>query len=452
MGPVAPTPLHRVRSTTAPGGLWQTLVGWSLRRQHAPWALSWGQLANLAFLPRVSLDGFVVAPASWRVPDELAAGTGSARALAAWRRDGRVPRHVQLGSEDELLPVDLTTTEARADLKGHARAFEIWPPLEDTPDESGRRIEAVVGIVNVPDDDERAFISAATSATAAAGRVPPPMSDAVLDDAWRTFKLFGATDRQDLVLAEIVGPTIAAALDDGEISGWFFQRYVEGPGRRPHLRLRVARANDDAAFERRLTSLVASRSAPGDIVALDTAPYFPEVARFGGPVTLPAVHMLFQASSDLVLAQLESEAEDDPDDDGPIDDRLITLIAAYDALATAFGLDARARRALAQRRRLAHATDGDPALERDLAREFRVYRPALRTALSGQAHPLDAYAATTRAATAGLDEAAGARLLPVLLHLDTVRLMGAEATTELRAFTFWERALESIERHPQQDR
>ncbi|HEX2659267.1 MAG TPA: thiopeptide-type bacteriocin biosynthesis protein, partial [Polyangia bacterium] len=307
LGPVTPAALHRVRSTTAPAGLWQTLVGWSLRRQHAPWALSWGPLAQLAFLPRVSIDGFVVTPASWRIPDELRDGTGSARALATWQREGRVPRHVQVGVEDELLPVDLTAADARDDLKEQPRAFEIWPPLDDTPDESGRRIEVVVGIVDVPDDDERDFHTAAAAATAAAGRVPPPMSDAVLDDAWRTFKLFGATDRQDLVLAEIIGPAIAAALDDGEISGWFFQRYVEGPGRRPHLRLRVARANDDASFERRLASIFASRSAPGDIVALDTAPYFPEVARFGGPATLPAVHKLFEASSDLVLAQLDRE-------------------------------------------------------------------------------------------------------------------------------------------------
>jgi len=458
VGPVAPTPLHRVRSTTAPAGLWQTLVGWSLRRQHAPWALSWGTLANLAVLPRVAIDGFVVAPASWRVPEDLRAGTGSARALAAWRRDRGIPRHVQVGAEDELLPVDLTRPEARADLKGHARAFEIWPPLEDTPDESGRRIEAVVGIVQVPDGEERAFISAATSATAAAGRVPPPMSDAVLDDAWRTFKLFGATDRQDLVLAEIVGPAIATAREAGEISGWFFQRYVEGPGRRPHLRLRVARANDDAAFERRLGSLFASTSAPGDIVALDTAPYFPEIARFGGPATLPAVHKLFEASSDLVLAQLDRETEAEPDDDqledqfeDQLDDRLITLVSAYDVLGAAFGLDAQARQAVAERRRQAHTAAEEPAFGRELAREFRAYRTALRTALAsrGKRGPVPSYGTAARAAAASLDEATKVRLLPVLLHLDAVRLMGTDRVAEIRALTFWERTLESLERHPE---
>src|SRR5262249_26515845 len=63
-----PSPLARLRSTTAPPGVYQLLVGWSLHRQHAPWALALGPLAGLARLPRVVIDGFVIAPASWRLP------------------------------------------------------------------------------------------------------------------------------------------------------------------------------------------------------------------------------------------------------------------------------------------------------------------------------------------------------------------------------------------------
>jgi hypothetical protein len=54
--PIHPSPLHRVRSTTAPAGLYRLLAGWSFVRQHAPWALAWGALGDLPALPRVRLD------------------------------------------------------------------------------------------------------------------------------------------------------------------------------------------------------------------------------------------------------------------------------------------------------------------------------------------------------------------------------------------------------------
>ncbi len=136
---VVPSPLARVRSTTAPAGLYRMLAGFSLYRQHAPWALSLGALADLAHVPRVSIDGFVVSPASWRLPGAL-----DARALRRWRRGGAgappLPRFVQVGVEDQLLPVDLDRPQAWRDLSGQPRAWEIWPPLsEDQPDNAGGR-------------------------------------------------------------------------------------------------------------------------------------------------------------------------------------------------------------------------------------------------------------------------------------------------------------------------
>ena len=62
---------------------------------------------------------------------------------------------------------------------------------------------------------------------------------------------------------------------------------------------------------------------------------------------------------------------------------------------------------------------------------------------------LSAYAAATRAAAARLDDDAGVRILPALLHLDAVRLVGTDRPAEIRALTFWERTLESLERHPE---
>jgi len=446
---VTPSSLHRVRSTTAPPGVWRLLAGWNLRRQHAPWALAWGPLGALAWTPRVSLDGFVLAPASWRLPPGV---TATARRLNAWRRAHRVPRHVQVGNEDELLPVDLEAPGAAKLLTGHRRVHEIWPPLGDTPDRDGRRVEAVVALVDEP--DTRA--SAAAAATRNAGMVPPPgrlPADTAAD--WVTFKLFGAADRQDAVLAEAVAPLLAKARRAGWVERWFFQRYVEGPGRRPHIRLRVAGHTDAVAHA--LEAQLGHARQAGDVVAVERAPYFPERARFGGEAALPAVHALFQAASELALAALTDDDGASDEDDGPgpggdEDPRLLLLIGAHDALARAAGLDAGRRRTLARQRRDAHAVDVDEDFARALAADFRRQRPPLRAVLADRdGGPLRSLLAPyRRAAEAALARLAPDRrlpLLPSLLHLDAVRLLGPDRDAEIRAYTFWERTLESLERH-----
>jgi hypothetical protein len=86
-----------------------------------------------------------------------------------------------------------------------------------------------------------------------------------------------------------------------------------------------------------------------------------------------------------------------------------------------------------------------------------VYRPTLRAALAETKRDdgtgaLPAYAIATGVAAARLHAAARARILPALLHLDAVRLLGTDRAAEIRALTFWERTLESLERHPETDR
>ena len=97
------SPLHRLRSTTAPVGVFRLLTGFSLIRQHAPWALDLGPLRDLEHLPRMSIDGFVVSLASWRIPVDL----DSVRAVGRWRKRHKVPPTVQVGLEDELLFVSV---------------------------------------------------------------------------------------------------------------------------------------------------------------------------------------------------------------------------------------------------------------------------------------------------------------------------------------------------------
>jgi hypothetical protein len=130
------------------------MPGWSFGSQHAPWTLSWGPLAGLTFLPRVRLDGFVVVPASWRVPP--AAEIRRPGALARWRRRHQVPAAVQAGEGDELLYLDLCAEGAAKDLARFpgGRLFEIWRDFGALPDRGGRRVEAIAAVVNLPDGDD----------------------------------------------------------------------------------------------------------------------------------------------------------------------------------------------------------------------------------------------------------------------------------------------------------
>ncbi len=440
--PVTPSPLARVRSTTAPAGVSRLLAGWSLHRQHAPWVLPLGPLSSLAHLPRFVLDGFVVAPASWRLP------TSTTRtALRRWRRALRVPRWVQLGHEDQLLPVDLEASETPRELAGHERVWEIWPPLGRTRDAGGRRVEAVVALVDHPDAEDAAAAAHATRATTSARRVAPPRA-AGPARGWRTLKLFGAPAHQDALLLDVVAPTIAAAARDKEITGWFFQRYVEGPGARHHLRVRV-RAPRAPAFEARLSKALAPARAAGAVVSVDATEYHPERARFGDE--LEVVHDIFQSDSELVCALLAT-TNDGAGDEGSDDDRMLALVRSLDALARGLGLDLEARRHVARARRVAEAGADDARDARDA--EFRARARALRAALGdttardGAARALRAHVARTTRATKALRPEARAALAPALLHLACVRLGGPERALEHRAYTLWERTLEGLARAP----
>jgi thiopeptide-type bacteriocin biosynthesis protein len=491
---VVPSPLARVRSVTAPPGLFRLLAGFSLCRQHAPWALSFGPLADLAFLPRVSIDGFVIAPASWRIPSGL-----DARGLRRWRQgaDGAPPppRFVQVGAEDELLPVDLDDPQAGRDLTGQPRAWEIWPPLPRAPargsrsrrgrgpstgvDRDGRRIEAVVALVDFPDETHALRLEARRHAIAQTGAVPPPRL-APAAPGWTTFCLYGVEERQDDVLLDAVAPTVRAALAAYEIDHWFFLRYADDRGRRPHLRLRVhtdadPRLHTDVqagidTFAARLDAGLRAARTSGAVATVETAAFYPERARFGGPEALAAALRIFQSDSELACALLYDERTQRPDLQrldlqGP--DLIDRLIAAFDSLATGLGLGRADRHQLARRRRDAEAAalaavDEDEPRALDV--DFRARSPRLRMALGTApasspapsetddlATVLTAHRDQVAAAVRDLSLAARCRLAPPLLHLSAVRLLGPDRDAEARAYLFWERTLEGLLRSPPRD-
>jgi thiopeptide-type bacteriocin biosynthesis protein len=442
--PIVPSPLARVRSSTAPAGAVRLLVGWSLQRQHAPWAFVPGPLADLGFIPRLVLDGFVIAPASWRLPPEVVAGGRGA--LARWRRAARAPRFVQVGEGDQLLAVDLSAPEALVDLgavagrPGAGRIFEIWPPLASVVDRDGRRVEVVVAVV---DRDPPAGPD-----LRAHRRVPPP-SQAPPLPGWRTFKLFGAAAHQDELLQAAVVPAIERARAAREIDAWFFLRYLDGPGRRPHLRLRVHAVGTTHAFEDRLRAALGPARAAGAVTALEMGDYHPEWGRFAAD-ELPALHAIFESDS-AAAASLLAEPELEP---------ALLLTRAFDALASGLGLDPGQRHALALERRAAAEswTDAGEGRRREADAEFRRCGRALRAALGGEttdhaqgggdraATVLEQHRAQVAAAVRELPPADRRRLAPTLLHLCAVRWTGTDADLERLAYTLWERTLEGLDR------
>ncbi len=267
--------------------------------------------------------------------------------------------------------LDLDGKSAHAQLaKLSGRAWEIWPPLDQTPDADGRRLEAVVALV---DDQPNETARAAISATAAAGRVEPPLVDGPAP-GWLSYKLFGAPDRADAVLLGVVSGLVDDARRAGELRQWFYLRYVDAPGR-PHLRLRLLPAEGKAtALDAHLSERLAPARACSDVVAVERGEYFREWARYGRDA-MPLIERAFEVDSDLALA-LAAVGEDDAD--AVTSDVTERIVLALDTLASS--LDLTSRRALAGRRRRAHEHE----LTEDLAPEYRARQRRLVDLL---AHP-----------------------------------------------------------------
>lgn len=387
-------PLHRVRSTTAPRSATRALLGDSLRRQHAPWALTWGPLAGLPWLPRVRLDGYVIAPQSWALPTER-----DDASLAAWRVIEGVDRRVQVGTEDVLLPVDLDRPEQRAQLRDPAllRVHEIWPPLGRELDRSGRRVELMCAVL-----DE------AVSMLPPLGVAAPPSEDPA-DPSWRTIVLFSPRRHHEVLLPTIVD------FAERRASAWFVLPYLDDDGEQ--LRVRLQGTSPDVLAAGLLRTL-APLASQGLVITHHVRPYHPERARYG--TALAAVERLFQADSQLLV---EAREETLPAE--------AHVAAVFEAMVRGLGLPAQ----LVDERAavlLGGATDAPAyrAVQRELA--ALVERP-----------PPWSVQHTKRVRAAKLRKVDAARLLPALLHMTAVRHLGPDREAEVRALYLWTRARRS---------
>ncbi len=413
------SPLHRVRSTTAAPSVYEGLLADTLLRQHATWAFGWGPLRRAPWLPRVRLHGFVVAPQSWAPPER-----SDDDALQRWRADQRVPRWVQVGAEDVLLPLDLDDASDRATLRelpANERVYEIWPPLGRELDASGRRVEIIAAVVNDTDAWHRRNQRLASLAIA------EPPAEGARASGWRTIKIYAPSASHEAILAEVVVPFVRKQKG---ITTWFFLPYADALG--DHLRVRLCSKTDgttDAIVNRFVKHLNAAIDE-GRLVAVEVGAYRPEHARYRD--ALPAVEKIFASDSQLVVDLLQAPQEMPPE---------CALVCSYHALSLGLGLQHADRVRLATEALAAY--DLDEQLVRDeLAPGYRSLQKPLLALLADLPAPYRAHA--QRVKSARLSRAARDALGPTLLHLSSVRMCGGERDRELRSLYLWMRALASL--------
>ena len=169
-----------------------------------------------------------------------------------------MPRLVQVGEGDELYPSTSRAPRPPPIWPGTSGCSRSGPPSTPPSIATGaawrRSSRSSPGVVT----------DSVGPARFGTRRVPPPRLEPPLA-GWRTFKLFGASAGQDALLTGTVVPTVAEARAKGEIDAWFSLRYLDGPGERPHLRLRVRGQDGDepAAFEQRLRAALRPARAAG---------------------------------------------------------------------------------------------------------------------------------------------------------------------------------------------
>jgi thiopeptide-type bacteriocin biosynthesis protein len=338
-------------------------LGW-LQHQHGVMAprFSWGPLASLSFLPRMTVGNVVIAQARWRLKQNeikrLSDQVGCRRfaVVQELRKLRSLPRFIEFEQSDHTLFVDLDNALS-VDAFVHvlnrvqdAIVREVFPGPENlcvTSEEGRFWHELEIPLI-------RRSPSAATRHPKhedASAVIPPRAHVSVRSfipgSDWLYVKLYGGSATLDQILLSHVRPLIDTAVEDGCISRWFFVRYAD-----PRQHLRVRFNGDPTHLRRNLLPLISARFQPliesGLIWKLQFDTYIREVERYGGALGIVASEDIFHADSNAVLELLGAI---DPADD--LDVRWRVAMLSVDRLLTDCGLN-RDERLLTARQLLEH--------------------------------------------------------------------------------------------------
>ncbi|WP_159941591.1 lantibiotic dehydratase [Nocardiopsis sp. FR6] len=268
---------------------------------------SWGPLARLPRLPRVTCGRVVVSPERWLLTGEEVAAVLAAPSPAAELRR-RLPgiggrTWVGTGEYDHVLPVDLredASVRAALDRAGGRDTAFVEMPQAEAPavrGPTGRHVaEVVVPAGPVLREPPR----------------PAPGTVALDRDhgrAWVYARLYCGPAAADRVVARAhrLSAELRAA---GTADQWFFLRYQDAYGYHVRVRVRPARRTARPDVLAAVDALGGGLSEEGVVSRVVLDEYVPEVARYGGAEGLRAAEHLFTASSDRVAAALPGLADE----------------------------------------------------------------------------------------------------------------------------------------------
>jgi thiopeptide-type bacteriocin biosynthesis protein len=182
--------------------------------------------------------------------------------------------------------------------------------------------------------------------------------------------LYTGSSTSDLILRELVGPFVDAALASGRARQWFFLRYADPDW---HLRLRVFGSPSSLwgelfpELERRSREFLNR----GMLSRISVLTYEREVERYGGEAGLAMAERLFHADSEAVLAIVRTLSGDEG-----ADARWRLTLRGMDTLLEDLGLSIARRLELARRlgSGFKAAVESDRAFEMQLGAKFRQER------------------------------------------------------------------------------
>jgi thiopeptide-type bacteriocin biosynthesis protein len=261
----------------------------------------WGALQSMPSLPRVRHGRTILAPACWRVDEDLATSKENwprwRDRLAAWRERRQVPATVETTITDQRVELDLDVDLHRQllcrELRRHpdiVLSESLLTPRSGLDWLDGHAAEFVVQLNRTPD---------------APARRPPvhhaPARTSTRYEPGGEWLYAAEPTHESLLTSEL--PDLLTALPDG-VDRWFFIRY-----RDPEAHLRLRFHGDPGTLNTDLLPLLrdwAARARDRRTIrrlALDT--YEPEINRYGGPGLSTAAEELFCADSAAVIGQLQ---------------------------------------------------------------------------------------------------------------------------------------------------
>jgi len=272
---------------------------------------SWGSMADLPELPRVTHGRSILSLHGWNIGAaelvRIGASTDAAgwRRLQQWRADRGVPRVVSFKHPKSPLVVDFDNVLSVEAFLADAKELPVVRLLETPWDEAdggspvrgaggGYSNLLLVPFVRTPQPAARPRRRLPATPVAEAGRRFAPGSQ------WLFASLYGPAALADRVLTEVIAPLVQRVRLAGRIDGWFFIRYGD-PAR--HLRVRLHGTPERLGNEvlAALQAAVAPALKDGLLYRLALDTYEREVERYGGLDGVQMMERAAEADADAVI-------------------------------------------------------------------------------------------------------------------------------------------------------